>query len=385
MIEVILENLFSSGMIGSLRIKNRIMRSATFEGRASREGEVTNQLTDFYIDLARGGVGLIITGAVAVDSRITVGSRCLVLNNDSFIPGNRRLVEAVHEFDVKIGPQLAHNGRQGTHPKYKPVAPSPILYKPKNLIPRELTTEEIYDLIKKFAVAGRRAYESGYDLVQLHACHGYLLSSFLSPHTNRRTDEFGGTIEGRAKIFVDIYNQLRDEVGKKFPITAKLQVIDDVPEGLAMEEAKKFVKILVETGYDAIEPSGGSPGLQTDSWNSLPSKQVKKPDDENYLAFAVNELRPFMKNCALIQVGGIRSPLSAEKLLQANDCDFIALSRPLIREPDLPNRWEQGNHTPAQCISCNGCLMVMFAGQPTHCVVKAKLARKKQKTGLSIP
>lgn len=375
-----MERLFKPGKIGRVQLSNRIVRSATFEGMASQEGYILEEYINFYRFLADGGAGLLITGANAVDSRYTVGSKCACLNDDAFIREQSRFVAAVHDYwEVKIGVQLAHNGRQGNHPKYQPIAPSSILYKPTNQIPKELTIPEIEELIKKFVAAGRRAYESGYDLVQLHAAHGYLLSSFLSPYTNKRTDEFGGPIENRTKILVDIYQQMRDEIGKNFPILIKLQIVDGVQDGITIEEGKKIAQILVKTGYDAIEPSGGLAELQMKTDNALPSKKVKGPDDENYLSFASEALHPIMKHCALIQVGGIRNPVSAEKMLQSKICDFISMSRPLIIEPNLPTRWLEGDLTPAQCISCNSCLIAIYMGQPVHCTVKKKLERKKIK------
>ncbi|MFX1297269.1 MAG: NADH:flavin oxidoreductase [Promethearchaeota archaeon] len=376
-----LKKLFSSGRIGNVSIKNRIMRSATFEGLASREGFVTDELIKLHTNLAKGGTGLIITGASAVDVRYTVGSRCTCLNDDSFINSHKKLVDAVHEYsEVKIGPQLAHNGRLGKHPKYKPVTPSLVLHKTTNQVPKELTLDEIQELVMKFAAAGRRAYESGYDMVQLHGSHGYLLSSFLSSITNKRIDQFGGSIENRVKILVDIYNYLRDEVGKNFPIIVKLQVVDGVPNGLTLEESKKLAKILVNTGYNAIEPSGGIIELLEETTNALPSKKIKDPEDENYLLSAAKELKPILKNCSLILVGGIRNPTSAENIIQNNQCDFISMSRPLICEPDLPNRWKDGDYSPTRCISCNSCLMEIFAGHPVHCVVKKKSELRRMKT-----
>jgi 2,4-dienoyl-CoA reductase-like NADH-dependent reductase (Old Yellow Enzyme family) len=379
-VNIILEKLFSSGKIGKIRIKNRIVRSATFECMASKKGYITEELITFYNALAKGGSGLIITSASAIDSIYSFGSRAICFIDDSYIPGLTKLTETVHEYsDVKIAAQLAHVGRQGFHPKYEPIAPSPILYKATNRTPKELSIREIEQLIQKFRAAGRRAYEAGFDGVQLHAAHGYLLSSFLSPYTNKRTDAFGGSTEKRVRILVDIYNQLKDELGKNFPIIAKMQVIDGIPEGISLEEGIKIADILVQTGYDAIEPSGGSAELRIETNNALPSKLVKNPEDENYLSFAIDELYPIKKNCALIQVGGIRNPLSAERLLQANKCDFVSMSRPLIYEPMLPNRWFEGDITPAKCISCNSCLATIFIGHPLFCKVKRKLERKKQR------
>jgi 2,4-dienoyl-CoA reductase-like NADH-dependent reductase (Old Yellow Enzyme family) len=379
-IKLELETLFSPGKMGNVRIKNRIMRSATFEGMASREGYVTEELVNLYTELARGGTGVIITGASAVTSRLTVGSRCMCFKDDSFIEGQKKLVKTVHETEeVVIGAQLAHNGRQGSHPKYQAVAPSPIIYPLTKQVPRKLESSEIRNLVDQYAAAGRRVYESGYDLVQLHAAHGYLLSSFLSPYTNRRKDEYGGSTMGRTKILLEIYDRLRDEVGKEFPITVKVQVDDGVPNGLTLEEGKKITELLVKAGYNAIEPSGGLTELQMKTDDALPSKKVKKEEDENYLSGAIETLHPAMGKAALIQVGGIRNPATAETFLKAGKCDFVALSRPLIYEPDLPNRWQRGDRAPAKCVSCNSCLIAIFTGQPLHCVVRKKLARKARK------
>ena len=191
-----LKNLFSPKKIGNVQIKNRIVRSATFERRAGKYGHVSDQLIEFYRELARGGTGLIITGFTAVDPSGTASPYQACLFDDSFIPGQKRLVKCVHEYsDVKIAIQIAHTGRLGTHPKYHPIAPSPVFYKRTELTPREMTTDEVKDFIRKFVDTGRRAYECGYDMIQLHAAHGYYLSNFISPRTNMRKDEFGGDIE----------------------------------------------------------------------------------------------------------------------------------------------------------------------------------------------
>ena len=180
MIYMELKNLFSPEKIGNVQIKNRIVRSATFMGSAEKYGYVSKKLIDIYSELARGGTGLVISGFTAVDPGGTASPYQACLYDDSFIPGQRKLVEVVHQYsDVKIAAQIAHTGRQGYHPKYHPVAPSPVPFKMTGLTPRELTTEEIEELIQKFIDAGRRAYTCGYDLIQLHAAHGYFLSNFI--------------------------------------------------------------------------------------------------------------------------------------------------------------------------------------------------------------
>lgn len=334
---------------------------------------------DFYEELAQGGTGLIISEFIGVDPSGTASAYQLRLDNDSFIPGQKKLVKLVHNYpEVKIAAQIAHTGRQGAHPKYPPVAPSPVSDKITGLTPRELTIPEIEVLIQKFVVAAKRAYESGYDLVQLHAAHGYFLSNFISPYTNRRSDDYGGNNENMAKILVEIYDGIKDEVGKNFPITIKLQTQDFVPKGLELEQGLEIAKILINKGFDAIEPSGGIGETQIGTKNAYPSRQIKSPDDENYFLSTVKELKPFMKNSKMILMGGIKNPISAENFIKEGITDFISLSRPLIYEPDLPNRWMSGDLSPAKCISCNSCYVTIFSG-PVYCVVRRRLERRKQR------
>ncbi len=378
MIQLELENLFSPEKIGNVQIKNRIVRSATFMRSAEKYGYVDKKIFDIYKELARGGTGLIISGFTAVDPGGMASPYQACLYDDSFIPGQKKLVEAVHEFsEVKIAAQIAHTGRQGYHPKYHPVAPSPIPFKMTGLTPRELTTDEIQELVQKFINAGCRAYTCGYDLIQLHAAHGYLLSNFISPYTNKRTDNYGGNTQNRLKILIDIYNGLRDELGKNFPVTAKLQVEDFIPNGLKLEEGVEYAKALSEIGYDAIEPSGGGGDAQNLTKKAYPSLVIKSPEEENYFLPHVKKIKPYMNKCKLILMGGIKNPIFAEKVLQENIADFISMSRPLIYEPDLPIRWKKGDLSPAKCISCNGCYMTMRLG-PVYCVTKKRLEKRKK-------
>ena len=371
-----LKKLFSPQKIGNVEIPNRIVRSATFEHRAEKYGFVGQKILDFYDKLARGGTGLIITGFTGINPGATGSPYQLRLDNDSYKPGHKRLVDLVHnQSDAKLAIQIVHMGRQGEHPKFPPIAPSPIPEKTTGLTPRELTTEEIYDLIKEFKETTIRADECGYDLVQLHASHGYLLSNFLSPYTNKRKDEFGGNVENMAKILVDIFNQIRDELGKKFPITVKLQTDDSVPGGLTLDTSSKIAEILAKTGFDAIEPSGGLYESQLFVKNPYPSKIIKSSEGENYFLPTAKVLKPLMKNTKLILVGGLKDPISILQILNENHADFISMCRPLIYEPDLPNRWKNGDISPAKCISCSSCLVIMRKG-PVYCVTKKKLEKK---------
>lgn len=357
-----LENLFSSRKIGNVKIKNRIIRSATSENLAKEDGQAGDRLIEFYSNLARGGTGLIITGGIAVHPSSTLTRNAPCLYDDNFLSGQKKLVAAVHDYsECKIAAQLVHTGRQTGNRKYQPVAPSPIPDKIVKRVPRELKTKGIGDIIKLFGDAGRRAYESEYDAIQLHAAHGYLLSNFVSPYSNRRTDEYGGNTQKRTRILVEIYYQLRDEVEKSFPITIKLQTQDGVPGGLTLEEGKEIARIVADTGYDAIEPSGGG-GESMMGASGLPSRIIKSPEDENYFLPTVNGIRPLVNDCPVILMGGVRNPSSAEKILQEKAAEFISMSRPLIYEPDLPNRWKNGDTSSALCTSCNACYMSLLEG-----------------------
>ncbi len=375
-----LKYLFSPRKIGNIQIKNRIVRSATFMFMAEKYGYIGERLLKMYKDLAKGGTGLIITGAAAMDPSAAGGPYQVCLYDESHIPGHKKLVDLIHEYDdTKVAIQLNHLGRLGYHPKYPNFAPSPIPYKGTGITPQELTTEEVKQFVKKFIDASIKAYESEYDIVQLHAAHGYFLNNFISPYTNIRSDEFGGSIQGRTKILIDIQNGIRDELGTKFPIIIKLQSQDYIPNGITEPEGIEIAKIIANAGFDGIEPSGGGSESAEFMKNSSPSKTIKNPEDENYFLPFAKELKPYMKESALILVGGIRNPLSAESVLKEGNADFISICRPLIYEPDLPARWESGDLSPAKCISCNSCHVVMQKG-PVYCVTRKNREKGKDKS-----
>jgi 2,4-dienoyl-CoA reductase-like NADH-dependent reductase (Old Yellow Enzyme family) len=373
-----LKTLFSPKKIGNVKIKNRIVRSATFMFMAEKYGYVGERLLKMYEELAKGGTGLIITGAAAMDASAAGGPYQVCLYDDSHMPGHKKLVNLIHDYDdTKIATQFNHLGRLGYHPKYPNVAPSPIPDKATGIIPQELTTQGVKEIVKKFVEASLRAYECGYDMVQLHAAHGYFLNSFISPHTNLRSDEYGGSIQGRTKILVDIHDGIRDQLGNQFPIIIKLQSQDFIPNGINEEDGIEIAKIIADSGFDGIEPSGGGRESLEFTKNMLPSQIVKKLEDENYFLPFTKKIKPYMGGCALILVGGIRNPITAENILLEGDTDFISLCRPLIYEPELPNRWKSGDISPAKCISCNSCLAVMERG-PVYCVTKKNLEEKNQ-------
>ncbi len=364
--------VFEPEEIGGMVVKNRLVRSATYEGMASEDGSVTGELVELYKTLAEGGVGLIITGYAYVQPSGKPLPRQTGIDRDDLIPGLRKIAETVHEHGngCKVAIQLVHCGRQSFFLE-KTVAPSAVLDPLSSNMPREMTIEEIEETIEAFAEAARRVKEAGFDAVQLHAAHGYLLSQFLSPHTNRRTDEYGGSTENRIKIVEDIYKRTVEKTGKDFPILIKMNVDDFLEGGINLDESRKIAQRLSKIGFAAIETSGGMDETAirdkeelgwTPAYPSFCRTNIRSKDKEAYHLPYAREIKKVI-DVPLILVGGIRSLDVIEKILAEGSADFAALSRPLIREPDLPNRWLKGIGGPtADCISCNGCVGSLVEG-----------------------
>jgi 2,4-dienoyl-CoA reductase-like NADH-dependent reductase (Old Yellow Enzyme family) len=373
--------LFSPENIGAISIPNRIIRSATYTALTTN-GYMTDRALKYYRTLAQGGVGLIISGHIAVDRGGIASVNQARIYDDSFLSGQQALVSMIHNIpDVKVAAQIAHSGRKYNDKMGVPVGPSggiPNLDTHKT--PREMTRDDIQHIITQFAHAGRRCYESGYDMVQLHSAHGYLLSSFITPFTNQRTDEYGGSIMNRTRILTEIYQRIRETTDKKFPIMIKLNTQDTAPGGLREEETLTRVHILADTGFAGIEISGGLGEGREIGKNSLPCQRVHSAEEENYLLSTAKNLQPIMAGHETKQIlmGGIRNPIIADQILQNGHADFVSMSRPLIHEPNLPNRWKNGETSPAKCISCNGCFLTFEKG--LHCYYKAKKAQRQKRT-----
>ncbi len=345
--------LFEPYNLAGIEIKNRLVRSATYEKRADVDGFVTDSIIEFYKDLVKGGVGLIITGNVLVHVSGRSVPNMLCIHNDYYIEKLKLLTDSVHALGGRIFIQLVHGGRQ-CFPSLlggqSPIAPSAVYDPSTKIIPREMTNEEIWDVIESFGSAARRAVEAGFDGIQLHAAHGYLINEFLSPHTNRRDDYWGGDDERRFHFLEEIYDLIRKEVAYSVPIIIKMNADDFVEKGLTPYDSLRIALRLQSIGLNAIEISGG----MYESGNKTAQLNILKPEQEAYFRGYASLFKAEL-NIPVILVGGIRSKSIAEDILRANDADLIALSRPLIREPDLPNKFKQGKER-ADCISCNGCM-----------------------------
>lgn len=352
--------------IGPIEIKNRFVRSATFEGMATEEGYVTDQHIELYKRLAEGGVGLIITGYSYVQESGKAFDKQMGVSNDDYIPGLSRIAETVHKYgeNCKVALQIAHCGRQSRFLE-NTIAPSALEERLTRKIPREMTREEIRDTVNAFSQAIRRAKEAGFDAVQLHGAHGYIITQFLSPYINKRTDDYGGSIENRTRFLEEIYNKSVELVGKDFPIFIKMNGVDFIEGGTTISESTEVARRLENIGYAAIEVSAGIWEVAKLKKKDLGWKATFLPESRIFIgtmnepAYNLAYAKEFKKvlDIPVILIGGINSLDLVEQILTNESADFVSFSRPLIREPDLPNRWMKGiGNQKVDCIFCNGCL-----------------------------
>ena len=242
-------------------------------------------------------------------------------------------------------------------------------------IPAELTREDIREIVAAFGAGARRAKAWGFDGVQLHGAHGYLINQFLSPLTNRRNDEYGGSIENRSRFLIEVYREVRETVGEHYPVLIKLNAADNVDGGLEIDDAMHAAGELSRAGIDAIEVSTGTPA----SGNKTPvRRKINHPEKEAYNLGPALGIKKEV-DCPVMVVGGFRSCEVIEKTLRDNDISYISMSRPFIREPGLVNRWLQGDRKPARCISCNGCFKPGLEEGGIYCVVEKKEREKAAK------
>ena len=372
-----MSKLFETSEIKGMKLANRFVRSATWEGMAADDGACTPKLIDLMAGLAKGGVGLIISSHTYVSPEGQAGPWQVGVYDDKLIPGLEAMATAVHENGGKIVMQLAHAG-YFANPKLTgqtPMAPSNAEGFAKG--PRqEMTADDIRGVIKAYGAAAKRAQTAGFDGVQIHSAHGYLLSQFLSPAFNLRQDEYGGDIGNRARVLVAVLREIRQAVGKDYPVLVKMNCQDFIENGLQPEDSLQVGKMLVENGIDAIELSGGvliSPKLS-------PSRMGIKSEEKE--AYFQNEARAFKGEIKvpLILVGGNRSFQVAERLVNGGVADYISICRPLIREPDLINRWKSGDLSKATCVSDNMCFMPAMKGKGIYCLTEEKIREKRRKS-----
>jgi 2,4-dienoyl-CoA reductase-like NADH-dependent reductase (Old Yellow Enzyme family) len=367
--------LFEAGSIKGMHLRNRIVRSATWEGMCAADGRPTLKLASWYADLARGGAGLIISGYTFVSPEGKQLPGKMGIHDENFADDHRRLTQAVHDGGGSLAIQLVHAGGQADPDQIgrRPVAPSAVKVGQFPVEPEELTTAQIHEIAAAFGRAADRARAWGYDAVQLHGAHGYLINQFLSPLTNRRTDEYGGGIENRARFLMQVYNEVRRAVGDDYPVMIKLNAHDHQDGGLSSSDAAHAARMLDAAGIAAIEVSAGTAG--SGKLGPVRSK-INAPEKEAYNLELARGIKTQIA-CPVMVVGGFRSYLVAQRAIEQDKMDYIAMSRPLIREPHLPDRWRNGDHAPSACISCNKCFVPGLKEGGIYCVAEKKEKAKK--------
>jgi 2,4-dienoyl-CoA reductase-like NADH-dependent reductase (Old Yellow Enzyme family) len=361
--------LFEATEINGMRLANRFVRSATWEGMATEEGASTPRLVEMMAGLARGGVGLIISSHAYVRKDGQASLFQLGIYDDGLIKGLQEMTEAVHHEKGKIVAQLAHAGffANAKLSGETPVAVSE-LEEYEHPPCKVMLEDDIQAIIVAFAQAAQRAKEAGFDGVQLHAAHGYLLNQFLSPYFNKRQDVYGGSAENRARAPVKAVGAVRAAVGKNFPLLMKINSEDFLEGGLKVKDSVKAGELLEKAGLDALEVSGGT----SRSDRLIPSRRgIKSEDREAYFKKAAKAFKERL-HVPVILVGGIRSFHVAEKILEEGYADYISMSRPLIREPNLIKRWASGDRSKARCVSDNQCFGPCRAGEGVYCVTERK-------------
>ena len=372
--------LFEPCSIKNIQLRNRIVRSATWEGMCAADGRPSPRLARLYADLAWGGTGLIISGYTFVSPEGKQLPGKMGIHSDDFADDHRHLTQAVHDAGGSLAIQLVHAGGQANPDQIgrRPVAPSAVKVSQFPVEPEELTAAQIHEVEAAFGRAAYRAKAWGYDAVQLHGAHGYLINQFLSPLTNRRADEYGGGIENRIRFLMQVYKEVRRAVGDDYPVMIKLNAQDHQDGGLSPSDAAYAARKLDAAGIAAVEVSAGSAG--SGKLGPVRSK-IDAPEKEAYNLELARGIKAEVA-CPVMVVGGFRSYPVAQKALEQDGMDFIAMSRPLIREPQLPERWRNGDRTPSACISCNKCFVPGLKEGGIYCVAEKKEKTKKNKSSI---
>ena len=364
-----MKKLFDITKINQMELKNRFVRSATWEGLANPNGSFSAELANLVLELAKGQVGLIITSHAYINQTGQAGIRQLGIYSDQVISSYIEMIEKVQKEGSKIIIQIAHAGGRASAQliKSQPFGPSSLEIK-YCMMCREMTKNEIFQIIEDFQKAAVRAKKAGFDGIQIHAARGYLLSQFLSPFFNKRKDEYGGSIENRVRFILEILQAIRSELGKQFAILIKINSDDFIEGGFTKGEMVQVSAMLESAGIDAIELSGGT-GLSLSKYSSIRVGEINSKEEEVYYRDSAKLFKEKI-TVPVILVGGIRSYKVVKELVEKERIDYISLCRPLIRELDLIKRWQSGNTERTTCISCNKCFEPTRAGKDIYCVIE---------------
>lgn len=367
------DSLFSPIQIGPVTLRNRIVMAPLETNLATTQGEINDAVLAFYGERAKSGPGLILTEGAYVHIAGRARLNQFSIANDRLVPGMKKLVDIVHSHGSKIAAQLAHAGRQTSFSAsgQQPLAPSPV---PCSCIvchevPRELTSAEIAQLIGLFGEAARRAKQAGFDAVEIHGAHGYLIHSFFSPHTNKRQDEYGGNIEARMRLPLEVLERVRESVGPNFPILYRMSAVEFLEDGVQIDQAQVLARALEQRGIDALDVSAGI----YESGGICPYMDYPRGHLTQY-AGQIKEVA----RIPVITVGGINDPALADEALQQGLADLVAFGRAFFADPQWPSKASAGQYDEiTRCLRCNVCLERLFVQESVVCVVNPALGNER--------
>ncbi|MDD4690177.1 MAG: FAD-dependent oxidoreductase [Eubacteriales bacterium] len=366
------DNLLSPGKIGTLTLKNRSVFPPMGSGYVENEYPM-QQLIDYHVRRVQGGCAMNIVEIAAVHPT-TKSPTVLGIYDDKFIPGLAELAKAIKDAGGVACIQLWHGGRQTSGKPFggQPVAPSAVTNAFIGEEPRALTIEEIQEIISSYGDAAVRAKKAGFDAVEIHGAHGYLIDQFLNPYTNKRTDQYGGSIQNRARFGCEVIRDVRLKVGSDYPIILRMSAVEHVKDGIELADAIEAAKLYVKEGLDALDVSQGC-------YDSLPYTVPPYfyPQKVNvYNAYQIKK----NTNVPMIVAGRINHPDMAEEVLRDGMADFIGLGRPMLAEPDFIKKTMEGNADDiVRCIACNqGCVGRMFKGLGNSCIFNPATGHERE-------
>ena len=342
--ETPMSNLFEPYQIRDMLIRNRFMRSATTSAYADEKGIVNDTIIKHYERMSRGEVGLIVKGHLYIMDNGKAHNGMAGISHDEHIPMLKKLTDAVHKHDGHIVAQINHAGVT-----YQPDRAGPSKYSEEDWTAREMSADEIEAIIEGFGDAAERAMQAGFDGVQIHGAHGYLISQFLSRDVNKRNDKYGGSLEKRMRLALDVYDEVRGRIGND-PVLIKLNSDDFSLNGFTVEDAIQVAKALSEKGIDLIEISGGGRGRKPEL-----RERARHPDHlEADFAGHAEKIRKAIKPTPMALVSGFKTLAAMKKAVEEDLTDMVSLSRPFIREPGLVANLKKGQKE-ATCIRCDAC------------------------------
>lgn len=370
-----MSKLFTPIKIGNLELKNRFMLAPMENGLADLGGEVNQRIIDFFVERAKNEVAIIISGSVGISPEGRGLPTQLSIYDDKFIPGLKKMTDAVHEAGAKIGAQIYHAGRQASEAVtgIQPIAPSAIPCEILGNNPREMTKEDIIEIKEKFKKAAERSIEAGFDLIEVHFAHGYLLHSFLSPHSNKREDEYGGSLENRMRFPMEVLKEVVEVSKGKAPVIIRISADEYLEDGLKFEEVKTICREAVNAGIDAISLTAGS-------YDAVEYTIQPMFINQGFLIPFGEQLKKEV-NVPIIVAGRLNSAELIESIVEEDKADMVAIGRGLIADEELVVKMKNKDYEDIRyCVACNqGCIDKVFLGQGINCLVNARAGYDRER------